>query len=366
MNNLAPLLCLGFDSGAPLLKKISSTSFFWNLLFLNAIIFISTLLLAIHFQANSKIQTILFGISASTTLAVTIVIANYRRSHGETRQYFLSVNVYDRLLRTFIIIGCALLINNLTNWAAAICLLSAAYAIYIAKLTKTKIDLNYQKFINQLKISIPFIFVSLGILVISRIPFYASYFFDNNIYAAKLDFFLLFSLFILIPFLNQSKIQEAKSEASLSNYLEYMRQGWRHIFIQELFIMMLMFVLAWIAIFIKKADGYEIKYICAPILCGMILVSSIPNFIQLICFSMNGNKAIRHSITLVLITLLIYTPKIFFREISTTFFFVASTVLYVIFGCLVAKNLRIKLNMFLRLTRTIILLLLLWCFYFLI
>lgn len=363
MNNLAPLLCLGFDGGAPLLKKIyPSTAFFWNLIFLNSTIFVIALILATSLPVSTKIQTILFGISASTTLAITITIANYKRSQGDTRRYFLSVNVYDRLLRTGIIIGSALILHGLSNWAIAVCLLSGTYACYIAKLTKTKIDINHQSFIKQLKTSIPFIFVSLAIVVVSRAPFYASYFFDDSVYAAKLDFFLLFSLFILIPFLNQSKIQEARSEASLNNYMDYMHQGRRNIFFQELLIISLMLSLILAAIYLEITNTHDIKYLYLPILCGMILLSCIPNFIQLMCFSLKGGEAILYSIILGAIIVLTYIPKTMFKEISTTYLFLISSVLYVSFGFFVAKKLRIKLKMFCRTRRTIALLTLLGLF----
>ncbi len=362
MNNLAPILCLGFDNGAPILKKgHCSKGFYWNLLVLNFFIFVVFLFVAISLTNTPKTQSIFFGISASCTLACTIVIANHIRSSGDTRKYFLSVNVYDRIVRTSIITGTALLLQELTSWATTVCIMSGIYALYVTWITRTKIDINYRKFFEQLQTSVPFIFASLSIVVVSRTPFYAAYFFDKSGYAAKLDFYLLISLFILIPALNQSKIQEAKSEANLLTYMNYMRQGWNHVFTQELFILVLMFTLAWSAVIFEKANISDIKSIFIPILSGMVLISSTPNYIQLICFKLKRKKAIYYSLVFMLLTLLIYTPKLLINNTSTTSLFLLSATSYVLFGFFVAKKLHLGLNKFFRLGRTVFLIALLTC-----
>ena len=139
MNNAAPFLCFGFDSAMPMLRKSNRNfPFFWSLLLLYLLLFISFFAIALISSDNSKLQVLLFGLTASLSLCGTTIIANLKRSNGNFKDYFLSLNILDKFIRFLIIVVLAIFFDDFINWAISVSLISLLYLIFAAYRAKIK------------------------------------------------------------------------------------------------------------------------------------------------------------------------------------------------------------------------------------
>jgi len=91
--------------------------------------------------------------------------------------------------------------------------------------------------------------------------------------------------------------------------------------------------------------------IILPLALGMLLIGSIPNYPQLLCFSSYPGLAIIISAALISITIIIYYCNFIFFNIPITIIFLISTCIYFFIGLLVSMHLRIKFTDFFRAKR---------------
>ena len=330
MNVAAPFLCLGFDSSAPVLRRMNPDfPFFWNLLVLHTLAFLVLVALSITLPAASKLQPLTLGLAASTSVAAALTVANYHRTEGAIRRYFLSINVVDKTVRTAIIIGLAAVVHEVVPWAVLVATVSFAYV----GLTSTRTGTRPQHF----RTSFPYIFSSLGIIALTRMPFYAAYLVEEKIATAKVDIWLLFTLFLLIPVLNKSKIEEASSTGLAQRYLTAMKGSWRALLKQELLISTGIVAAACGAVLVGKAAPADLLVIVLPLMIGMILIASIPNYVQILCFTGQYSLGVKTSVLITLIALVAYLPQHVVGKAPTAFFFVGSALLYCGIGCGVAR-----------------------------
>jgi hypothetical protein len=356
MNNAVPFLCLGFDTSSPLLRKSNSQfPFFWNLFLFYFFLFLLFILIGLFLPLNSKVQSLFFGLSASLSIAGTTIIANMKRSDGNFRSYFMSLNVLDKSIRIIIIIGFALLIKTFFNWAICVSLASFLYLTYIVLSLKNKFLINFHIFYKHLKQSLPMILAAFGPHTIMRFPFYAAFFYEKNIITAKIDFWLLIALSLLIPVLNSSKIEEAKAKCTVFPYIKGIKSARMHIALQETVILGGIFILTFCALKLGKTSEYDLISILLPLMIGMLLIGSVPNYPQLLCFSSNPKLAIFISAVLILITIFIYHLNFIFFNAPTSLVFLISTCIYFFIGFLISLHLKIKFTDFFRIKRMLFL-----------
>ena len=342
MNNAVPFLCLGFDTASPLLSGPNRRfPFFWNLFLIYFLLFLFFILISLFLPINSKSQVLFLGLSASLSIAGTTIIANLRRSHGDFRSYFMNLNIVDKFIRIFIIIGLALVTKSFFSWAICVSLISFIYLTYVALSVKSKILINLHFFYQHLKQSLPMIFSALGPHTIMRFPFYAAFFYEKNIVTAKVDFWLLVALLLLIPILNSSKIEEAKAKCSVFPYIKGIKSARMLIAMQEAIILVGIFTVTLFALKLGKASESDLLIIILPLTLGMLLIGSVPNYPQLLCFSFYPGLAIIISAALISITIIIYYCNFIFFNIPIPIIFLISTCIYffkVLLGVRVAMS----------------------------
>jgi hypothetical protein len=349
MNIAAPFLCLGFDSAAPVLKRINQGyPFFWNIIVANFCALLIFILLSLILPVHSKLSPLLLGLAASTSVAGALIIANYYRVEGDFQRYFIGLNIIDKLVRTFIIVVLAVLVNDIFHWAILLSMCGSAYMCLIALKTKQPIRLNLSIFIKHMYIGLPYIFSSLGIIFMTRMPFYASYIFEDQLITAKLDIALLFSLFLLIPVLNKSKVEESISEGFVDKYLMGMKQSWHGIWFQELLVCFGIILMAIVSVLLDKATPHDILTILLPLMIGMILISSIPNFSQVLCLLGKFSQGIMASFFVAFVSIVIYLPLLLLPSVPVPCMFIVSASTYCIVGCIVLRKLDVEMHNFWR------------------
>jgi hypothetical protein len=349
MNIAAPFFCLGFDTAAPILKKMNPKfPFFWNMIVFHFFASLLLFFIASFLAIDSKILPIILGLAASTCAAGTLIVANYYRVEQKINEYFLSINVKDKIVRTTLILSTAYLIQDIVIWSIFMTVLYFAYVLYVANRTDRKIEIDFTIFKRHILTSIPYIFTALGIIALTRLPFYAAYIFEDSIITAKIDIWLLFSIFILIPMLNKSKIEEAVNGDQIRKYIDTMHASWIGIRNQEILVITLINTSAAVAIYFNLLEIKDLYEIIWPLTIGMILIASVPNFVQVICFSGRVYLTVKIAFTLLIIGALSYLPKMEYQNIGIPFLFIFSALLYCSVGILISSYLKIPISLFWR------------------
>jgi hypothetical protein len=349
MNIAAPFLCLGFDSAAPILKRMNPNfPFFWNLLATQILLLLFFLSISLILPVDSKSLSVSLGLVAATSAAGALMVSNYYRVENNFNKYFISINVTDKLVRTFIIVISALLIQEKILWSLIVTFFYFSYVFLLALSTGCKFQINFRIFKSHLHKASPFLLSALGIILITRLPFYAAYFYEDSLLTAKVDIWLLFSIFLLIPMLNKSKVEEVFSAGVMKNYILRMHFSWPSILVQELLICTGIVAFATVAIFLGYASRDDLFFVILPLISGMVIIASVPNYLQLTCFANKFLITVVTSIAIVIIAIMSYLPKIFFADFSIQFLFILSSILYCLVGFYVANILEIKLSYFWR------------------
>lgn len=349
MNVAAPFLCLGFDNASPVLKRLDpGFPFIWNLLLLHLCIFVLLNGSAVLLSDSSTLQPLALGLAAATTVAASLMVANHYRTIGAMRHYFLSVNIIDKAVRTTIILGLALWIHSVQWWSIAMSVLCLAYVAFISWRTRLPVRLDAVVFRRHVRISLPYVFSALGIIVITRMPFYAAYIGDDALLTAKIDIWLLVSLFILIPALNKSKIEEAVSTGLLGRYLSAMKASWPALLGQEAVIVVGIVTTATGAVLTGHAAKDDLTTIVLPLTVGMLLIASQPNFVQALCFTGQNKQGIRFSLLISAAGLATYLPAYLLPARSIPWLFCVSAGVYCGIGLVVAKSLTLTIADFWR------------------
>ena len=349
MNVAAPFLCLGFDSAAPVLKRMNpGFPFFWNILVLHFGAMILFVIAALILPRASTFLPLILGLAASTSVAAALIIANHYRVEGDIRRYFIGVNIIDKLVRTIIILGSAIIFKDILLWSIMLSVLCFAYIGIVASQTGSRMRLDWPLFLKHVRISFPNIFAILSITSLTRLPFYTAYLFEKNIVTAKVDMCLLFALFLLIPVLNNSKIEESNSSGLAHEYIAAMKRGWGKLIGLELLVSFSIIVLACIGVMAGHASRDDLLQIVLPIMMGIILISSQPNYVLIISLSGNSTLAIKTSLSVVFFSATVYVLRMVTDALSITWLFVFSASIYCIVGCFSIRSLGIMVRDFWR------------------
>ena len=349
MNNFAPFLCLGFDTAAPVLRRMHpGFPFFWNLLTVHFLALILFLLTSISLPGTSKLQPLTLGLAAGTSVAAALTLANYHRTEGGIRRYFLHINVVDRIVRTAIILGLAILVHDVLLWSILMATLCFAYVGVTSRQTGVRVQVDAKIFWCHLRTSCPYIFSALGIILLTRLPFYVAYLTLGKLATAKIDFWLMVCLFLLIPVLNKSKIEEANSTGLAREYLVTMKKSWRRLLQQELMVAGGIVAVSCAAAWYGRAAKSDLVSIVLPLMLGMILIASQPNYVQVLCFFEKYLAGVKVSVVIAVVAMLAYLPKLVFTWLPIPGLFIASAVLYCALGCAIARRLNLKVGDFWR------------------
>lgn len=358
MNMAAPFLCLGFDSAAPVLKRINpGFYFFWNILavLLGALLILITI--ALILPTTSKLLPLILGLASSTSFAGMLIVANHYRVEGEINKYFISVNIFDKLVRSFIILGLAVLIQDILTWSIIMSLIGFFYVGLIALRTGCRIELDTKIFFSHVRISVPYIFAALGVVAVTRMPFYAAYIMKDDLATAKIDIWLLISLFLLIPVLNKSKFEESNSASLAQDYIAAMKLSWKELQKMEILICSGIIVVAIASVITGLASKNDLLSTILPLLIGMILIASVPNYVHVLCMYNMFGLAIKMSLLIGFFSIIAYLPMFFLVSFKVPFLFVASALMYCFIGCFVAQIIKLKISDFWRWRESLLLIL---------
>ena len=349
MNVAAPFLCLGFDNAAPVLRRMNpGFPFFWNLLAAHLVLFVVLTLTAMLLPASSMLLPLAMGLAASTSVAAGLIVANHHRTEGAMNKYFVSINIVDRGVRTLIIVGMAFVVHNVLWWSVLMSTLCVAYVGLVSRRTGVPVQLERSIFWRHVRTSFPYIFSALGIVFTTRMPFYAAYVSEGPLVTAKIDIWLLICLFLLIPALNKSKIEEAVSTGLMAPYMAAMKKSWPLLQRQELLVVCGIAATACGAVLTGHAARADLLLIVLPLVLGMQLIASQPNYVQALCFSGLYTAGMRISVLIAALALLTYLPRMVAPALPIPMLFVLSALAYCATGCWVARQLQVPLADFWR------------------
>jgi len=314
MSIAAPLLCFGFDTSAPIITKREKTpAFLWNFFGLH-LIFMGGFITAAFVVDEVKTSYIFLGLALGAVFASKLFIVEYERCLGKIKQYYFDLHVRDRLYRTIAILLLALFFSNITTWSIAFLIFSLAYFFLLVTKYWNTVTFDRTKLTHHLSISLPYLATGIVTAVLYRLAFYVSYYQDNSMDTAKVDFWLMVSLFLLIPYLNASKIAETAAKNSVTHYIDLMRASWEKISLQQSLIILLIMLITVGGYFIGRVDKPDIVEIILPILLAIIIATSTPSFCYLALLAKKIKLAFVTSALLIFFSLLCYAPKYFFAS----------------------------------------------------
>lgn len=349
MNVAAPFLCLGFDNAAPVLRRMNpGFPFFWNLLAAHLALFVLLTITSVLLPASSRLLPLSMGLAASTSVAAGLIVANHHRTEGAMNKYFVSVNIVDRAVRTVIIVALAFVVHDVLWWSVMMSTLCVVYVGFVSRRTGVPVQLDRSIFWRHVRTSFPYIFSALGIVFMTRMPFYAAYTSEGPLLTAKIDIWLLICLFLLIPALNKSKIEEAVSTGLLPPFMAAMKKSWPALQRQELLVVCGIAATATGAVLTGHAARADLLLIVLPLVLGMQLIASQPNYVQALCFTGLYTAGVRVSVLLAVLAMLTYVPRVVLPALPIPFLFVLSAGVYCAVGCWVARQLKVPLADFWR------------------
>ena len=333
MSIAAPLLCFGFDTSAPIITKREKTpAFLWNF-FVVYLIFMGGFITAAFVVDEVKTSYIFLGLALGAVFASKLFMVEYERCSGKITQYYFDLHVRDRLFRTIAILLLAVFFSSITTWSIAFLIFSLAHFFLLVTKYWNTVNFDRKKLTHHLSISLPYLITGIATVVLYRLAFYVSYYQDNSMDTAKVDFWLIVSLFLLIPYLNASKIAETAAKNSVTHYIDLMRGSWQKISLQQSLIIFLIMLITVAGLFMGRVDKPDIVEIILPILLAIIIATSTPSFCYLALLAKKIKLAFVASVLLILLSLLCYALKYFFASsIPVSFLMLLNACGYVFFN----------------------------------
>ena len=330
MSIAAPLLCFGFDTSAPIITKREKTpAFLWNFFGLH-LIFMGGFITAAFVVDEVKTSYIFLGLALGAVFASKLFIVEYERCLGKIKQYYFDLHVRDRLYRTIAILLLALFFSNITTWSIAFLIFSLAYFFLLVTKYWNTVNFDRTKLTHHLSISLPYLVTGIVTAVLYRLAFYVSYYQDNSMDTAKIDFWLIVSLFLLIPYLNASKIAETAAKNSVTHYIHLMKDSWEKISLQQSLVIFFIIIITVAGYFIGRVDQQDLIKIILPILLAMIIATSTLSFCYLSLLSGRVRLSFLASAFFVLFSLACYSPKYFYPEIPAAYLMLGNAFFYAI------------------------------------
>lgn len=337
MNIAAPLLCFGFDITAPQITKIEkSASFIWNFIFLHLFLLVTFVICSLLI-ADEKVKSIFLGLCLASIFASKIIVVEFERALGLVKQYFFSLHVRDRFYRTFAILFIGYFFTTIYTWAALLIAFSLIYLFVITYKYKNHLIFNLNKFKDHLNLCFPYFITAITVVFIYRAVFYVSYFFDANLIAAKIDFWLIISLFLLIPVMNISKFAETNSKGNLVIYISEMKRSWNKITQQQFLIFLIIFIVTAVGIYINKVEKNDLVLFIFPMTLSLLIVSTIPSFFYLALLKGRIKLSAYNIFTILFFSLAVYSMKFYYPEIAVAYLFLLNCILYTLFNLIMSK-----------------------------
>ena len=345
MTILAPLLCLGFDTAAPLITKLErSSSFIWNFLIAQLFFMGFFLLVALNLD-NQKTSYIFFGLSLGALFSSNLFLLEYQRSLGQIKEYFFNLHIRDRFYRMAIILLTALASTSFLTWVYTLILFFIIFLGFSTKKYWKFINFNPKKLCQHLTISLPYLFIAISAAAITRLPFYVSYYLDSYINTAKIDFWLMLSLFMLLPYMNILKIAETETKGQTSVLLSHIKGKTRKLSQQQMLISLMILFVAGFGLIIGMVERQDIYEIILPLIISIVIITSAPPFSYLALSYQKIKLASIATIIISMISLACYTPSYFNVHVPIAYLMIINASIYLSINILASSyffRLRVK------------------------
>lgn len=350
MNISAPLLLLGFDITSPqIAKNEKNSSFIWNFVLTHFLLMLFFLFLILLVN-NEKTIFLLLGLSLGAIFSSNLLLNEYERNYGAVKNYFFNLHVRDRFNRTLGILIIAFFAQSVFLWSILFILFSVLYLFFFINKYRSEFEYNFNNLKKHIFLSFPYLLTAVIIVFVYRIVFYLSFFFDSSSYAAKIDFWLMLTLFLQLPLMNVSKFAETKAKGDIQEYIFQMKNGWNNISRQQSLILFLVFLSTFIALHINKVIQPDIIEIILPITLSMMLITLHPSFFYLALLEKRIALSVKHMFVIALISIIIFSIKIFYITIPVAYLLFVNCLIYLIYNLIAShKILNIKILDILRL-----------------
>ncbi len=349
-NFLAGVFTMGLVDSAHLAinkKNIQESQYLGAACVLIFSVYAFSLLMFYTFLDSNTANYIGLGMMLGFVISIYLVFIAMQRIRGDIDGYFKEINLNQRIIRTFIIISALMIANDVWLWFVLVFFGYLTHLLVVKAKNKIKISFSLSTLKPVIKHSFLFFIVSLLMISISRIPYYFSLYFYNTSEIVTIDMVMTAMLLLLIPFLNQYKISEIKSNFNVKDYIKNTKTHYRERLKQQRFLITVVAILSIISEFVVPNFLNNGLMVTGILMIGMTIIVSGHHYLAMLQLTSNKKLLIK-SFFAMLITLLLLIAILnnFQFDYNVEILFVILSIVYALIGkivwCSIAQNISDK------------------------
>lgn len=288
------------------------------------------------FSSSDTAHYIGLGMALGFIISIYLVFITMQRIQGNINGYFKEINLNQRIVRTFIIIGALVVSNSVQSWFILLWFGYLTHLFFVKIKGRIKISFSLIALKPVIKHSFLFFIVSLLMISISRIPYYFSLYFYNTPQIVTIDMIMTAMLLLLIPFLNQYKISEIKSNFNVKDYIKNAKIHYQERLKQQRFLVVVVAILSIASEFVVPNFLNNGLAVTAILMIGMTIITSGHHYLAMLQLTSNKKLLIKSFFAiLVTLFLLITILNNFQFDYSVEISFVALSIVYALIGKIV-------------------------------
>jgi len=200
-------------------RKIEESKYLGVSLIIILSVYVISLILFYVFSSSELTKNLFFGIALGFIISIYLLFISMLRVRGEIDEFFKEINLKQRVIRTFLIVGALAITNNIESWYFLVFFGYLTHLLFVKFRNKIQISISSDFYLPIIKSSFLFFIVSLLIISITRAPYYYSLYLYDTSKILVIDIVLTAMVLMLIPFLNQYKISEISSNFRIKDYI---------------------------------------------------------------------------------------------------------------------------------------------------
>jgi len=288
------------------------------------------------FSSSNTANYIGLGMVLGFIISIYLVFITMLRIRGDIDGYFKEINLNQRAIRAFIIVSALMVTDSAQLWFILLLFGYLMHLLAVKIKGNIKISFSLITLKPVIKHSFLFFIVSLLVISISRVPYYFSLYFYNTSQIVTIDMVMTAMLLLLIPFLNQYKISEIKSNFNVKGYIKNAKTHYNERLKQQRFLVTVVVILS-IASELIVPDFLNNGLIVTGILMiGMTIIISGHHYLAMLQLTSNKKLLIK-SFFAILATLLslIAILNNFQFDYNVEILFIVLSVVYALIGKIV-------------------------------
>jgi len=285
------------------------------------------------FTSLEEREMLTMGALLGLITSIYLLLVTTTRIRGDFHTYFISTNLGQRIYRTFLIVGAALVSQDVNTWFQIVLLGFLIHILFFKYRNGIQISFAFDQMRNILKNSMPFFLVSFFMISLTRYPYFSALFAYDDERIKSMDISLTAMFFILVPFLNQYDISEIKSNFLAKDFISDTKKTRNERINQHriIFIFIAFFVIG-IDLFLK-GEFINFAITSGLIMIGMSLIVSGQNYLAILQL-ISGYKTLIKSLFLFIVSIaaISFISSIISFPYSVEIYFIFLTLVYVFQG----------------------------------